>query len=76
MSPSGEKHAQDYNSIWFILMALRRNLKTPILLKDPVCLKNIQCLINATSYKCNIEYAMQAKVHLSLSGFMVFRYSK
>ena len=36
MSQGGEKHAQDKNLIWLILMALRQNLKTSILLKDPV----------------------------------------
>ena len=36
MSRSGEKNAQVENLIWCILTALRRNLKTPNLLKDPV----------------------------------------
>ena len=36
MTGSGEKDAQDQNLIWFILMALRQNFKTTILLKDPV----------------------------------------
>ena len=36
MSRNGEKNAQVENLIWCILTALRRNLKTSILLKDPV----------------------------------------
>ena len=36
MSRNGEKNAQVENLIWCILTALRRNLKTPNLLKDPV----------------------------------------
>ena len=36
MSRNGEKNAQVGNLIWCILTALRRNLKTPNLLKDPV----------------------------------------
>ena len=32
----GQPNAQDKNLIWLILMALRQNLKTSILLKDPV----------------------------------------
>ena len=31
-----EKDEQDYNLIWFILMALRKKLKISIILKDPV----------------------------------------
>ena len=37
MSRNEEKNAQVENLIWCILTALRRNLKSPNLLKDPVC---------------------------------------
>ena len=37
MSQNGEKNAQVEILIWCILTALRRNLKSPNLLKDPVC---------------------------------------
>ena len=37
MSRSGEKHAQDYNLMWCILMALRVIYFPAVIYGDPVC---------------------------------------
>ena len=41
MSQNGEKYAQGWNLIRCILIALRQNLKTSIILKDPVVLVHV-----------------------------------
>ena len=49
MSRNGEKNAQVENLIWCILTALRRNLKTPNLLKDPVFFGTIRYILSFTT---------------------------